>query len=110
MPENARIHARREEAPHVGVAARDERQRGREDVDGLFERLPRGVDEDELPDEAPVAAYHVERHGAAERMAEEVHALGPVRQRFDRVDDGVREQANPVFDAGPGRLVAPPVA
>ena len=74
------------------------------------ERLPRGVDEDEPPDEARVAAHDVERHGAAERVAEEVHALGPVRQRFDRVDDGVREQANPVLDAGAGRLVAPAVA
>src|ERR1017187_4539224 len=110
MPENARIHARRQEAPRVCVAARDEGQRRREHVDGLFDRLPRGVDEDEPPDEARVTAHHVERHGAAERMAEQIHALGPVWQRFDRVDDGVREQANPVFDTGASRLVASAVA
>src|SRR5664280_3517587 len=43
-------------------------------------------------------------------MAEQIHAIRPVWQRLDRVDDGVREQANPVFDAGASRLVTSAVA
>ena len=55
-------------------------------------------------------AHDVERDGAAERVPEEVDALGRVRQRLDPADDGVREKSDAVDDSGPGRLVAPAVA
>ncbi len=109
MPEKARVHARRQEAPRVFVAARHERQRGREEIDGLGHRLSRRVDEDEPPHEARVATHEVERHRAAERVPEQVHAPWPVGQRFDGAHDGIGEQADAVFNAGAGGLVAPAV-
>ena len=42
-------------------------------------------------------------------MPEEIHALGRVGQRLDARRDRVREEADPVDDAGAGRPVAPPV-
>ena len=110
MPEKARVHARREEAPRVSIAARHERQRGREEIDGLGHRLPGRVDEDEPPHEAGVVTNEVESHRAAERVTEKVHAPGPVRQRFDRTYHGVGEQADAVLDAGACGLVAAAVA
>jgi hypothetical protein len=56
-----------------------------------------------------MAADEVERDRAAERMAQEVHARGRVRQRLDPREDRVREEADAVFDALADGLVAPPV-
>jgi hypothetical protein len=57
-----------------------------------------------------VPAHDVQRDGAAERVAEEVDALGRVRQRLDAAADRLRQEPDAVDDSGPGGLVAPAVA
>jgi hypothetical protein len=46
-------------------------------------------------------ARDVQRDGAAERVPEEVDACRRVRQRLDASANRLREEADPVHDAGP---------
>ena len=54
--------------------------------------------------------HDVERDRAAERVAEQVHAFRADLASLDPAHDGFREEPDPVDDARPRGLVAPPVA
>ena len=106
MPEDTRVDARREEPAGVGEARRDERKRGGEEIDRRGRVEPCGVHEDETPDEARVPPRHVESHGAAQRVAEEVHRHRGPGDLLDPLDDDIREEADAVVHAHARRLVA----